>query len=245
MHEAQMHDQNSFLTLTYNPESLPENGTLVLEDWQAFARALRKTHTFRYYHCGEYGDVNKRPHYHAAIFGQDFRKGSSSLGTGKHGHTLWTHPRLEKVWGKGYVTIGSLSFESAAYIARYCMKKVTGQKALDHYAVGVDTNTGELKQLRPEYATMSRRPGLGSSWLAKYYSDVYPSDEVIVNAKSTRPPRFYDSRLEKADPVLHTDIKDRRKRAALPHAENNTPERLAVREACLKAKQTHARRDKA
>lgn len=109
------------------------------------------------------------------------------------------------------------------------MKKVTGDKAEDHY-LWVDPETGEANPLKPEYTTMSRRPGIGTDWFKKFHTDVYPDDFVIVRGKKCRPPKFYDSLLETIDPFLHDDIKQFRVELGLQHNENNTPERLAVRE---------------
>ena len=96
VHEASLHQDNSFITLTYNDEYLPENGQLVKKDYQDFMKRLRKQHgKVRYYYCGEYGNqydedgeqitktyiVNGkekqvptigRPHFHACLFGMDF-----------------------------------------------------------------------------------------------------------------------------------------------------------------------------
>ena len=75
MHEASLHDENSFLTLTYSDENLPPGGSLHLPDFQNFMKRLRKSiapKRVRFYHCGEYGDILSRPHYHALLFGYDF-----------------------------------------------------------------------------------------------------------------------------------------------------------------------------
>ncbi len=230
MHEAQLHTSNSFVTLTYNDEHLPPDGGLVLRDWQTFAKRLRKkAGPFRFYHCGEYGDLHGRPHYHALLFGLDFRSDQVLDSTSQHGDKLYTSEVLSDTWGMGKTMIGALTFQSAAYVARYCMKKITGEAAADHYTT-INTQTGEVHQVKPEYTTMSRRPGIGKPWLAKYQTDVYPSDEVIVNGKQTRPPRYYDSQYELSDPTGCALIKEGRRAAGRKHRSNNTPERLRIRE---------------
>ncbi len=89
-----------------------------------------------------------------------------------------------------------------------------------------------MKFVRPEYVTMSRRPGIGSTWLAKFKSDVYPADEVVHEGKRYRPPRFYDSQLagEELD-----EYKVKRRRALVNRVKDLTPDRLASREKCLEA----------
>lgn len=220
-----MHDENCFITLTYSDDKLPELGSLHLPDWQTFAKKFRKKlGPFRFYHCGEYGEATRRPHYHALIFGLNFPD-MKFYQTTQNGDRLYTSELLESVWGKGHCPIGQLTYESAAYVARYCM---TTSKPEAH--TRVNTSTGELVNVKPPYTTMSRRPGIGKTWLEKYKSDVYPSDEVIVNSKSTRPPRFYDYVLEATDPAALAKIKKQRVKKGRRHKKNNTPERLAIRE---------------
>lgn len=50
MHEAQMHDKNCFITLTYNDQYLPADGSLHLDHFQKFMKRLRK----------KFGDVSIR-----------------------------------------------------------------------------------------------------------------------------------------------------------------------------------------
>lgn len=202
MHEASLHKENSFLTLTYEDSRLPSNGSLVLSDYQNFMKRLRKSiapKKVRFFHCGEYGEQLGRPHYHALLFGHDFadRKFFSSRGDNR----VFTSESLSRLWPFGFAVIGEVTFESAAYVARYVLKKVTGGKAEEHY-----------QGRAPEYVTMSRRPGIGTGWFKKYSGDVYPRDRVIVRGVSTRPPRFYDGLLGKEDPALLARLKIDRER---------------------------------
>ena len=156
MHEASLHERNCFITLTYRPEDLPADGSVDVRHWQLFAKRLRKRlGPFRFLHVGEYGETNYRPHYHACIFGQDFsadRVLTKEVGDSKH----YTSPTLESVWGHGYTHIGLLTMTSAAYVSRYCVKKLTGPQGKESRR-RIDTDTGEEYFVRPEYLTMSRR----------------------------------------------------------------------------------------
>ncbi len=231
VHEAQMHSKNCFITLTYSPENLPADGGLVLGDWQKFAKRLRhKAGAFRFFHCGEYGEVNMRPHYHACIFGLDF-VADRGLWKDSGKYPLFRSPLLDKTWGHGFATVGALTFKSAAYVARYVMKKVNGPLAKEKYS-RVDPSSGEVFSVRPEYVTMSRNPGIGSTWFEQFKSDVYPSDEVVHEGKRYRPPRFYDSQLDE----LELDVLKAKRRASVAvRGKELTPERLLVREKCLEA----------
>lgn len=214
IHESLMHEANSFVTLTYDDEHLPEDGGLHVEDWQRFAKRFRKNiGPLRFYHCGEYGPNTNRPHYHAAIFGHDFAADRLLLRRTKQAD-LYTSPLLQHTWGLGFVTVGNLTYESAAYVARYCMKKLTGNQGAEEYG-----------DLRPPYATMSLKPGLGKPWLDKYHSDVYPSDEVVHAGRKFRPPKYYDAQLGEQE---LKDLKDKRLRHM--NREDTTEQRLRVRE---------------
>ena len=167
VHEASMHDDNCFITLTYNPENLPPDCGLIKSDFQKFMKRYRRAFPgkeIRFYHCGEYGDANNRPHYHAVIFGHNFDDWMY-LFDSPSGEPIYTSPTLERIWGHGFVTVGSVTFESAAYVARYVMKKINGplkekideKTDLKHYE-RVNAFTGEIIEVMPEYSTMSRRP---------------------------------------------------------------------------------------
>lgn len=235
VHEAQMHEKTCFITLTYDDEHLPEDRSISVRAWQLFAKRLRRRlGAFRYLACGEYGDETLRPHYHAILFGQDFTEDRMVLSQSET-HTLWTSEILSTVWGQGYCPIGPLTFDSAAYCARYALKKVGGKKKEDGHYERVHEDTGEVIEVLPEFATMSRRPGLGTSWFLKYRDDVYPDDFVVIGGKKFRPPKFYDKQLEKADPDLLQSLKDRRRFVA-EQGEENTFERMLVRDTVLRAK---------
>lgn len=201
MHEAQLHEKSSFITLTYDEQHVPKDGSLHIEDFQLFMKRLRKrcNGPLRFFHCGEYGETTQRPHYHACIFGEDFSDDREIYKTTPRGDRLYNSAFLSDVWGSGHAVIGDLTFESAAYVARYCLKKVTGKNADDHY-----------QGRQPEYVTMSRRPGIGSSWYDRFAGDVFPSDQVIMRGRAMMPPPFYDKLLEKIDPSLFAQIKRER-----------------------------------
>lgn len=183
----------------------------------------------RYYAAGEYGERFGRPHYHAILFNCDFR--DKTLFKAKEGQRLYTSEYLNDVWNnQGYAVIGNVTFESAAYVARYIMKKVTGDAALHHYNE-IDMTTGEVLYERiPEYTVMSRDGGIGIEWFKKYKDEVYNHDHVIVRGRKNRPPRYYDTLYEKEYPSDLKKIKERRKQKAQQHASDQTPDRLATRE---------------
>lgn len=203
MHEASLHERNSFLTLTYDDAHVPSDGSLRVRDFQLFMKRLRRGSSapLRFFHCGEYGDENLRPHYHAILFGEDFSADRILHKKTASGDRLYESRRLSEVWENGFALVGDVTFESAAYVARYCLKKVTGDRAEAHY-----------QGRAPEYVTMSRRPGIGAGWFEKWKGEVFPSDSVVMRGRAMLPPPFYEKLLEKVDADLFARVKRERKR---------------------------------
>jgi len=231
VHESEMHIQNSFITLTYSPEHLPADSSLIKWHFQDFMKRLRKRFSntkIKYFMCGEYGENFSRPHYHACLFGIDFPDKDPIRES--EGIILYNSPLLDEIWGKGYTSIGDVTFETAAYTARYITKKITGPKADDHYQKTCE-HTGNPLHVEPEYTNMSLRPAIGKEWLSIYASDLYPSDFAIHRKRRIKIPRYYDKVMELEDYDIDA-IKRKRKMNARVHLSENTPERLAVREQC-------------
>lgn len=257
VHEASLHSSNCFITLTYSDEYLPATGSVSVREFQLFMKRFRKAVSpikLRYYMCGEYGEVCKtcnlhiskcvcttyvptfgRPHYHAIIFGYDFS--DKLLYSVKNDNPLYVSETLHKIWGKGMCIIGAVTFESAAYVARYIMKKIGGKEAIElgtegttYYEV-LDESTGEIRSLTPEFTTMSRRPGIGAGWYEKYKDEVFPNDLVVIRGKKMRPPKFYQAMYENEFPGNYIDlVLNPRKKEALARKEDATLNRLRDRE---------------
>lgn len=231
MHEASLHDANSFLTLTYDEKHLPMRGQLHYPHFQTFMKQLRKRYKVSFYMCGEYGD-DGRPHYHAIIFGHGFpdKKRIRELDSGC---TIYRSAELEKLWKHGYSSIGNVTFESAGYVARYCMKKITGHLAMQHYER--HDEYGPYQQI-PEFAHMSLNPAIGKRWLEKWHTDVFPADYCIVDGRKVEVPTYYDKLYETIDSDQNNWIKFDRMLDAETRSADNTEARLTVRATVAKAK---------
>jgi len=237
MHEAQLHEKNCFITLTYDNTHLPSDGSLHYEDFQLFIKRLRKklgNNRIRYYMAGEYGENFGRPHFHACIFGFDFHD-KKLWQRSPSGSMLYRSADLELLWPFGYSSIGDVNFESAAYVARYIMKKVTGKKANQHYSE-IDEETGEINQKKPEFNKMSLKPGIGRDFYKKYTSDIYPQDYVILRGKKVKPPKYYDKQYKLDQPFEYDELLYMREKSAKLNSEDNTPERLQAKETVTLAK---------
>lgn len=228
VNEASLHNANCFVTLTYNNDNVPlivegdevMGVTLHQPHVQKFMKALRNLIypvKIRFFCCGEYGEKLQRPHYHLILFGYDFPDKTEWKKSGKE--TLYRSKLLEKCWKFGYSSVANFSWDCAAYVARYCTKKIGGKKAFLHY-----------KGAEKEFSTMSRRPGIARDWIEKYKDDVYPHDYVVISGgKQLKPPRYYDKIYDISNPDDMYYIKEDRKIRAEVSVDN-TPERLEVRE---------------
>lgn len=232
MHEAAMHSVSSFATLTYDEAHYRPD--LCYVDFQRFMWSLRQVvGPCRFFVAGEYGDLNLRPHFHAVLFGHAFFDGP------KCGDSLFQSRTLSKVWRHGFVAVGEVTRESAAYVSRYATKKVTGDvdRVSARYS-RVDLRTGELVQVPPELARMSLRPGVGRPWFDKYWRDVYLARDGVPlpGGFVSSAPRAYDKWLESLDGFLLDDKKFERFEKAQRYVEDSSPARLLVEETCVKAK---------
>lgn len=205
--EASLWPRNVFVTLTYSPESLPVvNGvpTLRPRDFVLFMKRLRKARAgqVRFLQAGEYGSLG-RPHHHALLFNCDFPDKVCLLAKERRhgGAQLYRSAELESLWPLGYSSLGEVTFESAAYVARYTLKKALA-------------GTGEVgrQEVRvPEYMSMSLKPGIGAGWFQKFKGEVFPLDEVVVRGgRKLRPPRYYSALFEREDPEGFARVKAKR-----------------------------------
>lgn len=265
MHEAQLHDDNCFVTLTYADEHLPVGGNLDHRDYQLFMKRLReyiernaeprkveadlsqnrreKDHTakseIRYFMCGEYGPTTGRPHYHAILFGINFNDKVAWKKTAA-GSQLYKSELLDKLWKKGQCSIGNMTWQAAAYVARYNMKKA-GQKNKKIEILNPDT--GEICTRTPEYKKMSRRQGIGKQWIKANAKDVYPRGTIILNSMEAKPPRFYDNYYKTLDEAKYEELKSKRQHEQAKRPVDLTTSTLRQGEIVTRAKLAFLKRN--
>ncbi|AZL82847.1 replication initiator protein [Apis mellifera associated microvirus 9] len=192
------------------------HGSLCTDHLQKFWKRLRKEvgrSGIKYFAVGEYGDgkgerfrinsygerVGANPHYHACVFSYDFPD-KKICGKNERGDLYYESALLTDLWGKGRALLGDVTFESAAYCARYTLKKVYGDKADGHY--------DGLMPERPYWST-----GLGKAWFEKWSSDIYPSDQLVTrDGRVMTPPPYYDRLLLAHNPSLYEDVKNAREK---------------------------------
>lgn len=225
-HEAQLHEQNCFITLTYSDENLPENGSLQYDDVTKFLKRLRKLLDktkvkIKYYRVGEYGEKLSRPHYHIILFGFDFsaklryrgQENSYEHWRTKDGNKYYVSSLLNQLWGVGHAELGEVNYQTCLYVSKYITKKINGPAAETHYTRC--TETGELVSVEPEKASMSRREAIGKNWLEQYWKDIYPHDHCVVNNKVLKVPKYYDKWLEQKFPEIYQQVKISREQSQI------------------------------
>lgn len=168
-----------------------------------------------------------RPHYHALIF--NWRPPDGQIYSDRGLHPIYSSQRLSDAWDdQGLILYGDVTFESAGYVARYCLKKRNGAEAWDRYTY-TDFDTGEFKRILPEYNAASNRGGIGKRWYEKFKSDCYPHDYVVMKGQKMRVPKYYDRLLEHEDPLALEQLKERRKLQAELYSVDQSDQRLKAR----------------
>lgn len=249
--EAQHWQQNYFITLTYNDENLPENGSLEPEEFTNFIKRLRKRMAdkriqfdgIRFMGCGEYGEERGRPHYHIILFNCQLPVDSFYQPRIINKNTYWQNHIIEKCWTKGISNVSDVTWNNIAYTARYITKKIYGAQAQEEYA-----------DKEPEFFRVSRRPGIGGYYYDENKETIYTNDEIIVKnrkgAHSSKPPKYFDRLLEAEQPDRLEQIKRERRKRQRDNERikdgcisNTRLERLEIEERSLQNKTMRLLRD--
>jgi len=253
VHESNLHEQNSFITLTYDEEHLPLDKSLHRSEFNQFLERLRywlelnqPETKFLYLGCGEYGEQG-RAHFHSALFGFQFPDLQAHQGNGKD--MLYTSEILTQIWGKGFCTVGEVTRESVAYIARYTLKKqsLAMNDRLKKGRELINPMTGEIttaeeilySEINKEMQFSSRNPALGKNWFLKYGNDCRKGF-ITLKGRKHPIPTYYEKLMDKYwGPVEYDEYFAQKKLAMNPNNPENKTERLRVREEVKKRKMAH------
>lgn len=173
-HEMDDWNDTSFITLTYDDEHLPLNGSLKKSDLQKFFKRLRKDSfagkgSLKYYAAGEYGEQSARPHYHCILFGC--------------GLTASHREAVSRSWNYGLVHFGSVTHDSIQYVAGYVHKKLTGPEAERVYG----------SRLESPFQLQSQ--GLGKGFIERFGDKVIKDLDITIHGKHVGIPRYYKKKL--------------------------------------------------
>lgn len=257
MHEKRFYPESCFITLTYDDQHVPQDYGLSVRHLQLFMKKYRRllemkmkhrrgehsahirryclhsSKKIRFFACGEYGDVNGRPHYHAIIFNDDWPD-KVFHSTSDSGEKIYTSEALRRLWGNGVVSTQDVTHKSAAYVARYVTKKIKTGDAFgaDRY-YRLSPVDGAFHSVAPEFATRSNRPGLGTKFVEQFKGDFYPSGFLVIDGVRQAPPKFYVSKLSEKE---QERLKRQARRLSLKSKPHTTTERRLARAAVRDAR---------
>lgn len=245
MLEAQDHEFNYFVTLTYDDFHLPKgefldydgvvwDSNLNRRDVQLFLKNLREYERTHYgntgikvFYCGEYGDENGRPHYHLCLFGvSEIKDLVYHFTSGKYKHyksstyeSFWTSSESGIKMLRGFVDITELSFDTVAYTARYCMKKQKGKKKRDFLEFCAENFISEVPLRTDPFIGMSLKPGIASAYFERNKLQLATEDAVKYQKNyelfKSRCPRYFDKLFDRDDSAAFAKVKANRLKKAL------------------------------
>lgn len=271
MLEASLYPHNYFVTLTYNEESIPRGNFLYSDgrleenqsnlcksDVQLFLKRLLERCRQKYKHvgirrfvCGEYGSVSDRAHYHLILFNMPDLTPELRLLRQRDGVKLYTSASIDAAWRNkngaslGIHSVGEVTYQSAAYCARYCVKKLTeptkitrelAERIVDYDGIGIR---------QPEFIMPSRAPGIARPFYDLHRDEIYAFDKLVFKVRENssvmqKPPKYFDYLYDLDDPDGMDDIKLSRKHSALAseeyrqaHSDLSWEEYLQVKENLL------------
>lgn len=257
-HEARFYKESSFITLTYAPEFLPSDESIVPDHARSFVKNLRKRickldncygrrfnwallrymkpgcrgfcRKIKTFGCAEYGKKGTvRPHYHICILGFQFpdltgrRLGKNDFSTKRW--PIYTSKICSSIWKKGFIEIGTVTEDSAAYVASYVTKKIGGKAAAAHYG----------DRLPERSVCVSNRPGIGKVWLDQYFDSLFRLGFVSFKGKKERIPRYYLKHLKLISPDRYETLIEKLKPKTIEFEQRRSPSRMRARNEILKA----------
>lgn len=256
--ESKVHERNAFVTLTYDDEHLPPHRMLRKRDMTLFLKRLRRRFGsgIRFFYVGEYGTRTYRPHYHVCLFGVDFDDKVHARKS-QGGFDLYESKTLSELWGQGLATTQDLTPETAAYAARYCVKKrerAAAQakpdarrgyvKKEDRAGMCVDRVTGELYRFVPEFCQASLKPAIGIPFLEKFFQDVWNAQGVVMPDGHIAPiPTAFMNQIRKWREADYQEAKRRRRDQAFEYLPESMPRRLQDRATVARARLSLSKRD--
>lgn len=137
--ESLCHEENCFVTLTYDPRPYANHlrESLRIGDYQRFLKRLRTLvypRKLRFYCVGEYGEKSQQAHFHLMFFGLGLNDAHA----------------FQKSWPFGIVHVDECNPETCQYIAGYVTKKMTSKF------------DARLNGRFPEFSRQSLKPGIGA-----------------------------------------------------------------------------------
>lgn len=240
VHEAQMFKNNCFVTLTYSDENL-KSDKLDYRDFQLFVMRLRskirydirksygplwkklsktkkkeiyETDSIGFFVTGEYGEETKRPHWHAIIFNW-YPSDATYFRSNERGDRIFKSDLLDGLWSSGHSEIGSVTFDSAGYCARYAAKKLVHGRDEEH-------------DFHP-ISKKSSKHAIGKKWVEAFHDDAFNHGYIVLPDGATCSiPRYYQKWLQKHKPEKWRDYVTQTKQKAIIKAQESSEKQRAL-----------------
>lgn len=229
-HELLYHQNSCFVRLSYDNEHLPADLAVNKNTLQLYFKRLRKRgFSIKYLACGEYGEQTGRAHYHAVIYGIG-RLSADTPGTSaadrlgaprrRSAHDQGIHKtRWEgKCWkiirgplldawidpttGQhlGDVTLGTLTYQSARYVAGYTLKSNVGKLTWTIKSKGKKDRIFHDGRT-PPFFIVSR--GLGAQYALDNRERLERTLTCRMNGRDVGMPRYYAKKLDIPTALLY------------------------------------------
>lgn len=186
-------DTASFVTLTYNKENYPKNGSLNKVFLQEFYDELQHKYKYRYgkklrfFSCGEYGSTTGRAHYHGIIFGLNPDPFNKDNPDRKLIAESWHYCNKEMFyWNNHDYNKNAINFctrETIQYVAGYCQKKLKSYQAEYYEKAGIEA----------PFKIMSK--GLGLNYALENAEMLRKNKFTWYNGHKVRIPRYFREKL--------------------------------------------------
>lgn len=172
---------SALVTLTYNDEHLPRDGSVSPRDTELFNKRLRyyfdyyskNTRKIKMYWSSEYGEEDFRPHYHYMIFGFDPDNSFDLECLAR----AWSEKKGSKPFG--FWTADYLNSARIRYCLKYVHKEFTPERQDDI----------EKRGLKPLFHSCSN--GIGFDWFFQNLSHIIEHRGYVVNGVVRPLNRYY------------------------------------------------------
>lgn len=191
--ELHAHETASFVTLTYNEENYPKNGSISKMFLQEFYDELQHKYkyrtgkTLRFFSCGEYGDHTHRAHYHGIIYGLNPDPFDKKNKDRELIADSWHYCNKEMFnWNQRDFNKNAINFvsrETCQYVAGYVQKKLKSFRAEEYKKLGIEA----------PFKIQSK--GLGLQYALDNAEQLRENGFTYYNGKRVRIPRYFREKL--------------------------------------------------
>lgn len=180
--------------LRNNLMDLPKYSCLSVSSVEKIAQK-KLSGKLKYFSCGEYGDKNGRPHYHAIILGfskydKDFVQGVKTSWT----KCSWSLLNFDEVFG-------TVNYDSCRYVADYSFSKQSMKEYVKRGYYTERQGKDEFGNDKIFYDMVKQPPfqlisqGIGLTYINNYRDEILQREKITVHGAERNLPRYYRDKL--------------------------------------------------